>query len=258
MTESRQRTYYRVYRNRQSCLHHTAYMRLAKVLGILRALDRQAVNLDGKQVFDYGFGAGTFFHHCPKTAFLHGVELDPVNVQHVMKTLRAKKHAHVDLRVVEETRWRENELLNRQYDLVVVSHVLEHIKDPADLLKCLIACLRTGGCLVAALPIHERVKHDNHEWVIDDALVREWAAAAGAEIVDSFEFDSVTQWALPVFEKKSRAGRIAAQTLSLFLGLCAAAVGMRCWLRLDALAARMLGAEPGQAVYVLKPAREKD
>jgi hypothetical protein len=32
---------------------------------------------------------------------------------------------------------------------------------------------------------------------------------------------------------------------------------MPAWLKLDALAARVRGAKPGQAVYVLKPGREK-
>ena len=256
MTTSRQETYYHVYRNRQSWLHHMAYMRLAKVLGILHALDRQGVSLDGKYVLDYGFGAGTFFRHCPATAFLHGLELDAVHVEQVVKTLRAKKYEHVDLRAVDETQWAENELLRRQYDVVVASHVLEHIKAPADLLARLMACVRPGGCLVAALPIHERVAHQNHECVVDDPLVREWAALAGAEIADYFEFDTPTQWALPVFEKKSPAGRIAAQSLSLFLGFCATAAGRRLWLRLDGLAGRIRHSEPGQAVYVLRPGRE--
>lgn len=258
MTTSRQDTYYRVYRNRQSWWYHLAYMRLAKVLGVLYAFDRQGMDLDGKRVFDYGFGAGTFFRYCPKTAFLYGVELDPVHVERVAETLRARKYTQIDLRAVDEEGWRDHALLGRRYDVVVVSHVLEHVKSPVELLKRLADCVAPGGCLVALLPINERVGHDSHEWVVDATLVHDWATTAGVEIADGFEFDPFTYCALPVFEKKSASGRIAAQGLSLFLGLCAVTVGRRCWLKLGNLFARITGAKPGQAVFVMRPVQKKD
>lgn len=258
MTASRQETYYHVYRNRQSWLYHLGYMRLSKVLGILDALERRGVELEGKRVFDYGFGAGTFFRHCPKTALLFGVELDALHVERVARSLRAKKYPHVELRAIDELGWRDHPLLRGRYNVVVASHVLEHVKAPVELLKCLIDCVEPGGCLVAVLPINERVVHDSHEWVVDARLVQEWSSGSGAEIVDSFEFDPFTYWALPVFEKRSRCGRVAAQGLSLFLGLCAAGIGRRGWLRLGGWFARMTGARPGQAVFVMQPVLEKD
>jgi SAM-dependent methyltransferase len=258
MTASRQETYYHVYRNRDSWLHHLGYMRLGKVFGVLEALDRRGVELDGKRVFDYGFGAGTFFRHCPKTAFLFGVELDALHVERVARSLRGKNYAHVDMRAIDEGGWRDHELLDGRYDVVVASHVLEHVKDPVELLRRLIDCVAPGGCLVAELPINERVAHDSHECVVDAGLVQGWAAGSGAEIVDSFEFDPFTYWALPVFEKRSRFGRVAAQGLSLFLGLCAAAVGRRGWLRLGGWFARMTGAKPAQAVFAMAPVIERE
>ncbi|HUW61900.1 MAG TPA: methyltransferase domain-containing protein [Candidatus Bathyarchaeia archaeon] len=258
MTASRQETYYHVYRNRQSWLYHLAYMRLAKVLGVLHALERQGVDLQGKRVFDYGFGAGTFFRHCPRTALLFGVELDALHVERVARSLRAKKYPHVDLRAIDEAGWRDHALLVGRYNVVVASHVLEHVKAPVELLKRLTDCVEPGGCLVAVLPINERVGHDSHEWVVDTRLVQDWAAAAGVEIIDAFEFDPFTYCALPVFEKRSRCGRVAAQGLSLFLGFCAAAIGRRGWLKLGGLVARSTGAKPGQAVFTMQPVREKN
>ena len=62
-----------VYRGRQGALHHASYLRMSKVLFALRVLRRAGLPLDRAEVFDYGFGAGTFYRYCPTSAKLNGV-----------------------------------------------------------------------------------------------------------------------------------------------------------------------------------------
>ena len=78
-----QKVFETVYRSCQSFLHHMAYMRMAKVLLTQQVLQKAGVSLNEKSVFDYGFGAGTFFRYCPRSTRLFGVEIDPVNVAEV-------------------------------------------------------------------------------------------------------------------------------------------------------------------------------
>jgi hypothetical protein len=105
------------YRSRQGWLHHSSYMRMAKVMLALRALRRAGVGLEGQRVFDYGFGAGTFFRYCPRDAALFGVEQDPVVVEEVAGMLRGRGYGAVDLRAISIPEWREHPLLAERYDV---------------------------------------------------------------------------------------------------------------------------------------------
>src|SRR5215204_1197205 len=89
------------YRGRQSALHHMSYMRMAKVSLTLRLLELARINLQGKSVFDYGFGAGTFFRYCPADARLSGVEIDRQNVVAVQGMLASLGYRNVELDAIE-------------------------------------------------------------------------------------------------------------------------------------------------------------
>ena len=249
----KQDKYYSVYRNRHSRVHHLAYIRLAKVLALLYALEQHNLSLWDKSIFDYGFGTGTFFHYCPKRSALFGVELDSTNVGSVKEYLSKKSYAHVDLRVINERQWRDHELLTRQYDLVIASHVLEHLREPVELLARLLSCLTPEGYLLGALPINELVSHENHEWVVDKGLIEEWAGVARAQIIEYWELDRFTFCALPVFNKKSALGRLLSQATSLGLGVPAALLGRRLWFKLDNLLGKITRIKPAQAVFLMRP-----
>ncbi len=249
---SKQDLYHSVYRGRHTWLHHLSYMRVSKVMALLQMVKVHDIDLSNKAVFDYGFGAGTFFLHCPRTSALYGVELDAVNVDAVRSTLFEKGYSCAELAAGDECAWREHPLLSRQYDVIVISHVLEHLKEPEALLEKLMACLTDDGCLLGAVPINEPVRHDSHECTVDRDTVELWADRAEATLVDYVELDYATRWVLPVFELKGSFGRVAAQGLSLGLGLAATAFGRRAWFALTQAAGQLVGAKPGQAVFLMR------
>jgi SAM-dependent methyltransferase len=253
MNTSKQDKYYSVYRNRHSWIYHLAYMRLSKVLAALYAIEKQGLSLLDESILDYGFGAGTFFRYCPKECALFGVELDAVNMEAVKRALGRMGYRQVDLRVISEKEWQDHELLTRQYDLIVASHVLEHMEEPALLMNRLLSCLTPQGCLLAVVPINEVVPHESHVSVIERQVIEDWAQAVNATIMDYRELDRFTYCARPILHKTSRVGRLFAQGVSLGLGIPAALLGARRWFILDALFGRATGAKPAQAVFLMRP-----
>ena len=85
------------YRGRKSPLFHAAYMRMGKVLLGLRVLRRAGLALDRAEVFDYGFGAGTFFRCCTTSAHPSGVEQDPVVCRDLSEMLDGRGFRSADL-----------------------------------------------------------------------------------------------------------------------------------------------------------------
>jgi SAM-dependent methyltransferase len=246
-----QEIFHSVYRGRQGPLHHRAYMRTAKVLLALQVLRRAGFDLEGKSIFDYGFGAGTFYRHCPKSARLFGVEVDPENVAAVQARLRADGRPEVHLEVIDIARWAEHPLLGRQYDLVLCSHVLEHLEEPLRFLARIKDCLGPRSILLGLVPINERAVNPQHVQVVDRRKVEAWAAGSGLQVRLYLEADPWIYWMQPLFTANSGPRHLLAQVVSLGLGLPAALLGPRLWGALSPAFARLTFSKPTQAAFVL-------
>ena len=239
------------YRGGQGFLNHMAYLRLCKVFVILEALRRAGIDLDGKKVFDYAFGAGTFFRHCPASARLFGVELDSMTVREVGDALKLRGMEDFDLRPISLDHWREHPLLSEKFDLVVCSHVLEHMDDPADLLAALGGCLAPNGRVIAIVPVNEIRANPHHVQIANQAAVEGWATEAGLRISDYFECDRIG-WALqPLLSSDQGITHFLARAASLAVGIPFATFGLGAWRHNDT-AFRMLRVPASQACAVLR------
>lgn len=239
------------YRGRQSALHHAAYMRMAKVLLALHLCERAGIDLDGKDIFDYGFGAGTFFRYCPRGSRLFGVEMDAENVESVRAMLHERGFPEPDLRTIEIERWQAHPLLERKYDVILCSHVLEHLPDPAMFLKSLRECLKGDGFFLGLVPVNERLMDPHHVQRLNRRKIEDYAQAAGLRVATYVETDPWPYWVQPVFAGEGRAMHQLAQFVSLALGLPATLLGSRAWFSLGKVFALLTASKPTQAGFIL-------
>lgn len=241
------------YRNRQRAIHHMAYMRMGKVLLALELLQSEAIDLNAKQIFDYGFGAGTFFRFCPRDAHLFGVEMDPENVAEVAAMLRGRGYHHVDLQAIDISTWEAHPLLARQYDVIQCSHVLEHMENPVSLVRRLAGALRPGGVLVALVPINERAQNVHHVTQVDEAMIDGWAGECGLEKLRYVERDPWFYWPQFLFAAEDTPWRHkVAQAISITTGIPATLSGPRRWRQISEVFARLTCSKPTQAGVVLQ------
>ncbi len=237
------------YRGRQGALNHLAYMRMSKVLLTLELCRQAGVSLAGRDVFDYGFGAGTFFRHCPPDSRLFGVEMDAENVGAVRAMLAARGQ-QADLQTIDVERWSEHPLLARKYDVILCSHVLEHLPDPANFLKRMAECLKSGGSFVGLVPINERVMEPRHVQRLDEAKIRAIGEAAGLRTVAYMEADPWLYWMQPIWTCESGWQHQLARVLSFGIGLVASALGPRLWAAAGRCARPLTGSHFTQAAFV--------
>jgi 2-polyprenyl-3-methyl-5-hydroxy-6-metoxy-1,4-benzoquinol methylase len=240
------------YRGRHSVLHHAAYMRMAKVLLIQQMLEQAHVGLEGKSVFDYGFGAGTLFRYLPTNSQIYGVEMDQHNVDEVRSMLRERGHRSVDLEPIEIATWESHRLLGAQYDLVVCSHVLEHLPDPAYFLGRLRQCLRPGGFFLGLVPINELKENPFHEWQVTEAMIRQWAAQSGMSVTHYLESDHIGYYFQPVFCYTSGLGHKLSRVVSFVLGVPSTVLGFKTWWTVSRLLGKLTGCKPTQAAFLLQ------
>ena len=241
------------YRGRAGQLFHAAYMRMGKVLFALHILRAAGKRLTQKDIFDYGFGAGTFYRYCPKDSRLSGVEQDPVVCQEVAAMLGSRGYESVDLRPIEIERWKEHPLLHRQYDLFLCSHVLEHLPDPVDFLKTVRPCVKPDGVFLGLVPINERAENPHHLQKVDRAVVEKWASDAGYEVAYYEENDPFLYWAQPLYTVTSGWKHKLAQAMSLDLGISATLFGERLWFAWGNVFGKLTRSKPTQAAFLLRP-----
>jgi SAM-dependent methyltransferase len=241
-----------VYRGRQSAWHHVAYLRMSKVLLALHVLERAGLKLEGKSVFDYGFGAGTFYRYCPRSARLAGVEMDPENVAAVRAGLRSRAYPSVRLETIAIEHWEEHPLLAEAYDVFLCSHVLEHLPDPVSFLQRIRRCLKPDGVFVGLVPINERVVNPHHVQTCSRAGIEGWLAASGLEVSVYIESDPWLYWIQPLYSSDTGLRHKLAQAFSLGLGVPSTLLGHRGWETISPWYARLTAAKPTQAAFVAR------
>jgi len=239
-----------VYRGRQGILHHMAYMRMAKVLMTLHVLARAGVWLEGKSLFDYGFGAGTFFRYCPTTARLAGVEMDVVNVAAVSAGLRRRGFPNARLGVIQIEQWEQHPLLQEAYDIFLCSHVLEHLPEPVAFLRRVRSSVKRDGVFVGLVPLNERRPNPHHDQICTQATIRGWLEQSGLTLRCYLEGDPYGYWIQPLFTSDTGLRHRLAQVASLALGIPFTLAGHRVWAGLAPAFAGLTCAKPTQAAFV--------
>lgn len=251
IADAKQKKFETIYRGRQGPFYHLSYMRLSKVLLALRALRCNSITLKSQSVFDYGFGAGTFFLFCPRDCQLSGVEQDSVVCEEVTQMLFDRGYRQVELREIDIGQWAENPLLQKEYDLFLCSHVLEHLPDPPAFLRAVKRCLKPTGIFLGLVPLNERAANPHHLHKSDRSVVEGWARDSGYELAYYEENDPFLYWIQPLYASEVGWRRYAGQIIRLVVGIPSRICGERIWYGLLARLTLWV-CKPTQAVFILR------
>jgi len=103
-----------------------------------------------KKVLDVGFGGGNFLKIANDLGWQSfGVDTDPVTVKN------AKKRGHrVELGGIEKF-----SIFEQYFDCITISHVIEHVHNPNEVLNIAFSILKPGGTLWIETPNSEAIGH---------------------------------------------------------------------------------------------------
>lgn len=158
-------------RNREvySSLYYNKYEKYAfEVLSkakIFRKITHK-VSFQGKSVLEIGFGTGSLIPYLlSKGAKYYGTEISKSAI--IMAKKRYKDE--VKLELIKKTEIPFNKI---RFDIIILSHVLEHIKEEACLLKKCSNILNKEGLIILGVPCCETSENELHYRLYNESGIR--------------------------------------------------------------------------------------
>jgi len=237
------------------------------VLYVLRAL---SIDRRNKAVLDVGFGNGMLAFLFHPSCKICGTELSSAAIANANERARRKGYREIDFKIPSEDEPFPFEPAS--FDVVIASHVVEHVTEDLDFMRAMLAMTKPGGYLIILVPLdlplngvvpEEQLRNPEHRTSGHyhvrlynlESFFQRLTSVAG-ECVLSFADGFAWDWKSSFNERRSRlaAGRLGravdrlfAATLNIPLSLaprwCLATFDRRLQHR---------GWRPRQGVFVLK------
>jgi len=129
---------------RKTCLH------------LLRSAGR---SLQGQRVLEIGFGSGAVLFSFDKNCEVHGLEISRSAIERAEQKAQEMGYAAYSFRLVTDE---SLPYADEFFDLIIASHVVEHVQDDAKLLQEIRRALKPDGVAVVLIPINENYDDPNH------------------------------------------------------------------------------------------------
>lgn len=125
---------------------------------VLHLVKKAGKSLERQRVLEIGFGSGAVIFSFHPTCEIHGVEISPTAINAAKKRARERGYQEFSFHFPEE----RLPVHDGTMDIVIASHVLEHVQDDAMLLRETHRVLKPDGIAVVLVPINERYHDPNH------------------------------------------------------------------------------------------------
>lgn len=129
------------------------------------ALRKMGLPASGQRVLDVGFGYGDLLFTFDPSCDLHGLEISPSAVE--VARQRARRRRYTCATFTEHDLHNLIPYPDGSFDLVICSHLLEHIENAEAVLADLCRVLKPEGSALVFLPIHEEsfsCERSKHIW----------------------------------------------------------------------------------------------
>ncbi len=168
-----------------------------KVRSFVRLCRSFGVPMAHRRVLEVGFGSGGMLLKFSPSSLITGLDMSTTAVERVRREFAVRGRRNVDLRV-----WAVGTqglpAFDSKFDVVVLSHVLEHVPDDKRLLADVHSLMSPEGYLVVMVPLEDwsEIEH-GHVRAFDRATIRRVVEDAGFAVKGvrtDHSIDNVFRW----------------------------------------------------------------
>lgn len=153
---------------------------------------------------DYGFGHGSLLLKIPRKANLYGCDISEEAVRNFPRVAKMLGKEVKTFTVAEAPKITSS----TKFDIISLSHVLEHVPNDVELLSSLVETLNPKGLILINLPINEVWDDPKHVRRYDKAAVLKLAENCGLTVTEVLETGRLSGFFLTI-EKVRQSARIA-------------------------------------------------
>lgn len=214
----------------------------------LYLLQRIRRPMHNQRVLEIGFGSGAVLFSFDRSCEIHGLEIS--------RSAVARAEQKAEQRGYKEARFRiaENDLLpypDEYFDVVIASHVIEHVQDDSGLLQEIRRTLQKDGVAVILIPINENYDDPNHLHRYTSENFLEIAKRNGLVPVYQMENELLFHWVEKFyFEKYSERWKVVGPLIAMLFNFPTAVLPFWMYQFIDKAMIR-LGWKPRQVACVL-------
>ena len=164
-------------------LRYASQIKRKTVLWLLR--QRQFIP-SNKQVLEIGFGSGEVLFSLGRDCHIAGVEVSHSAVEHAAARANELGFAKADFRMACD------DLLpfpDKAFDVVIASHVLEHVSDDTLLISEMGRVLKDDGIVIVVIPINEKYIDPKHLRHFTSKQLRDLLVSGGFDPILIIEND---------------------------------------------------------------------
>jgi ubiquinone/menaquinone biosynthesis C-methylase UbiE len=125
----------------------------------LHLLRKAKLTLSNKNVLEIGFGSGEVLFSFDTSCHIHGIEISSSAISLANKRAAKKGYSSYEFKQAEDE---SIPFQGESFDIVIASHVIEHVKDDGELLDEIERVLTPGGFVIFLIPINEHYIDPNH------------------------------------------------------------------------------------------------
>lgn len=144
----------------------------------LSLLKKAKKGLSNQRVLEIGFGSGLTLFSFDPSSEIYGLEISASAIAEARRNASHMGYRHHDFQQADGSRIPYE---SRKFDIVIASHVLEHVEDDAGLLQEIHRVVKPDGVAVILVPINENYNDPNH--------VRHYTSASFTQLAARCHFD---------------------------------------------------------------------
>ena len=116
-------------------------------------------SLRNQHILEIGFGSGAVLFSFDTSCELFGLEISHSAVERATQKAKEKGYKTFEFKIVSDDTL---PYLDGMFDIVIASHVVEHIEDDRNMMREIRRVLRPDGVAVILIPINENYEDPNH------------------------------------------------------------------------------------------------
>lgn len=222
----------------------------------LNLVKKIPVEWHGKTIVELGFGSGDVIFSFPNENTLIGAEISKSAVENANQRAENRGIQTFDFYSVEDFPDLTKKVSNA--DLVIASHVLEHVEDDCEVLRQVYDVLKPHGYFVAAVPVEETHQDPNHVRCYGEKGFLKICESTGFKCIYTLNNGELFSLIEPIYRKRLSSNRMQLAYELLWKGFSL----LFCWWPHDALflidktLKNVFGRRPHQlAALFIKPSR---